>query len=82
MVLSLKEHLYSHRIYNCPHTKNTHTQELTNSSYIHREHLQKDLENSMIFPKSKRDSNNYNVQLKSHKTQNSHFLPKKCSTFT
>ena len=64
LILPPQEHstkgFFSHRIYKCPHTRNIHTQ-MNNNWSLHKEHLQKDLENPIIFPKSKRDSKNYNV---------------------
>ena len=42
---------------------------MNNKWFLHKEHLQKDLENPMIFPKFKRDYKNYTIKPKSHKNK-------------
>ena len=47
---------------------------MNNKWFLYKEHLQKDLENPMIFLKSKRDSKNYIIKPKSHKNKDLSFF--------
>ena len=54
---------------------------MNNKWFLHKDHLHKDLENPRIFPKSKKDSKNYNIKAKPHKNTKPLTFAKECSTF-